>query len=142
MLIRSGCGLSSRWQAGMTLIELLVTLAIVAILASAAAAAYESFMQEARRADAVTGLLELAEEAEGVYLAGDGYRAFQARTSRGGHYRLSLAIEPGGEHYRASAVPLMSGRQRFDDCGAFWLDSRGRRGVSGSGKSVEVCWKQ
>ena len=49
-------------HAGFTLIELLIVVSIIAIIAVNAIPAYSQYLQKARRADAHTALLQLAQE--------------------------------------------------------------------------------
>lgn len=49
---------------GFTLIELMITVAIIGILAAIAIPAYQRYVREARRADAFTGLLDLQSRQE------------------------------------------------------------------------------
>ena len=54
-------------HSGFTLIELMITVAVVAILAAIAYPSYTGYVQRARRTDAKTVLLEAAQFMERVY---------------------------------------------------------------------------
>lgn len=129
-------------EAGVTLVELLITVTILAILATSVTAGYGKFMQETRRADAVLGLLEMASAAERTYLSDTSYTRIEGEVSRHGHYKLTLSVVDDGQVFTARAIPVEDGPQAGDACAEFWLDSHGRRGVSGTKESVEQCWKQ
>lgn len=58
---------SRRVQSGFSLMELMIAVAIVAILASIAYPSYVGYIQQARRADAVASLMELAQFMERYY---------------------------------------------------------------------------
>lgn len=124
---------------GFTLLELLVTLAIVGILTAIAWPGYGAVMRRAQRDEARLALLDIqyAEElryqnrlAYGDELAtprADGGLGLATR-SRGGSYTLAVRISEDGQHYTAIAQAVASGRQGADrDCRQFSIDETGRR---------------
>ena len=58
---------SSRFASGFTLVELMVTVAIVAILLSIAVPSYAQFMKQSRRGEAESALMDIAQR-EQTYL--------------------------------------------------------------------------
>src|SRR5271167_3137048 len=60
---------------GFTLIELVITMAIVAVLATVAVAAYTSQVQKSRRTDARSALLDLAGREEKLFSTNNAYSA-------------------------------------------------------------------
>ncbi|WP_276968674.1 type IV pilin protein, partial [Metallibacterium scheffleri] len=60
-------------DAGFTLIELMITLVVLAILTMIAVPIYEHQIEESRRTDARTALLELAEREERYYATNNAY---------------------------------------------------------------------
>lgn len=72
---RDGTAKSLASSRGFTLIELMVTVAIVAILATIAAETYSSQVQKSRRTDARTALLDLAGREEKLFSVSNAYSA-------------------------------------------------------------------
>ena len=152
---------------GFTLIELMVTVAIVAILASVALPAYTSYIARARRADARTQLVQAAQFMQRFYAANDQYvqdrtgnnvlgfsvgmpdnlrrspsdgtAVYQLNTSitTSGNYTATVAIDG----YTLSMAPISGGNAATDACGIFTLSSTGIRDVSGATKTRDECWK-
>lgn len=116
---------------GFTLIEMLITVAIVAILAAIAVPSYQQFILKSRRSDGMSALLKLQLEQEKFrancrYYAGtlagvDSCGADSANsslnfssTSEDGYYNIAIN-ESTGNHYIITADPI--GPQAADsDC--------------------------
>jgi type IV pilus assembly protein PilE len=127
--------------AGFSMIELLVTMAIVGIIASVAYPSYMESVRKARRSDATTTLLD-------IQLAQEKYRAnnpsyttslsnlgFSGTDSWEGYYTLSVA-SASGTAFSASATPKSGSAQEDDDC-SFTITQNGPD-VSTSTK--RSCW--
>ena len=71
--MRPYSGHRQRSAAGFTLIELMITVAIVAILAAIAMPSYSAYVARARRAEARTQLLQAAQFMQRFYAANDRY---------------------------------------------------------------------
>jgi len=96
-----------RQQPGFTLIELMITVAIIAILASIAFPSYESSMRKSRRATAQAFMMDAAAREQQVFLDSRGYvavannAAFQAALNIGvptdvsSFYDLSVTLVAG-----------------------------------------------
>ncbi len=137
-----------RGEDGFTLIELMITVAIIAILAAVVLPAYQDSVRKARRADARAALTTAAQMMERHYTENNSYAtatfsasasATYSNKSENGHYLLSL---PAGNltvtTFTAQAVP--QGAQVADPCGTFTLTHRGTRGVSGGTLTAAQCW--
>ncbi len=138
--------------AGFTLIELMVTVAIVAILSAIAYPAYTEYILKSRRTDARNALLDLAARQERFYSLNNQYSTVPStlgyagsafpvnvQTGNAAYYQLTVsAPTPAAATlptFAASAVPL--GNQAKDKCKTYTIDHLGRQGNS---SSEAGCW--
>lgn len=137
--------------AGFTLIEMLITVAIVGIIAAIALPSYQSTVRKSNRAEAKTELTDIAQRLQrcytlyakfndaancGVYqdLEDDGY------ISRGGqYYKITIGVPASGNPpqttYRltATAVKAPQTQDTADGCNELTLDHTGA-------KAPAACW--
>ena len=122
---------------GFTLIELMIVVAVLAILAALAIPIYSDHVDRTRRADAVTGLTQLAQELERCFTRNNSYTADACPTgpvdSPDGFY--SIAINADSTEYTLTATA--QGNQTRDNCDDFTLDSLGNRDAD---PNVAECW--
>lgn len=137
---------------GVTLLELLITLAIVAIVASIAYPSYRQHLLRAHRTEAIEALLSLAAEQERHHLAYGRYAEHLdavgalglpiPATTATGMYDLGLE-EAGPTHFVAVATPTAGGRQATDRlCTRMILRDTGRRtAADADGRdTTRECW--
>lgn len=137
-------------QRGFTLIEVMVVVVILGILAGIAYPSYLEHVRKARRADAQTALLELAQFMERYYTANGRYVTgsnaaptlpFSEAPKDGStkYYDLGFAAAPTASGYTLQAAPknAMSG----DHCGTLTLAHTGAKGQA-SGATLAECWRR
>ncbi len=133
---------------GFTLIELMITVAIVAILAAVAIPSYKDYIARGRRAEASAVLLEANQYMQRYYSSNDGYtdtlptslQYVPKGAATGQTYQLTAAIVTAS--YTITAAPM--GNMATDSCGSYLLTSQGRKlvkiGTSSPTTSI-TCWK-
>lgn len=143
----TGIGLR-RASRGFTLIELMITIAVIGILASIAIPSYTSYVARGNRAEARAALLEAQQYMERFYAANSRYNMSDASNptlpsrlvnvpSTGTRYTLSVSASTTG--YTLTAAP--TGSMTADKCGSLTLSSTGVRAVSGATLSAAECWR-
>lgn len=141
-------------QQGFTLVDLLIALAIVAILTAIAIPSYQNYVLQARRADAKTGLLDLAAREErylslnptgySTVAANLGYAAFPVNLGTGAtpDYQMSV-VSATATSYVLQAVP-QGGQTNDTTCGTYQLDNLGNQfnipAAGGPAQTVAGCW--
>jgi len=131
---------------GFTLLELVITCAIVAILASIAYPSYVNSVQKSRRSEATAALLGVASQMErfstehssyALATLGTGTNAVYPNHTENSYYNLSLS-NLGATTFTVSAAP--TGVQASDPCGTFSYDQQGNKSVSGGTWTKAQCW--
>lgn len=115
---------------GFTLIELMITIAIVAIVVSIAVPAYTDQMRKSRRGQAKADLVEYAQTAERWHTINNTYTGWtppSAASPRTGaaHYSI-VASNLGAATFTLTATPSSSG-QTGDRCGTLTINQAGRK---------------
>jgi type IV pilus assembly protein PilE len=132
-------------QRGITLVELMITVAIVGILAAIAYPSYRSQVIRTTRTEGKTALEQRALQMEKcftrymVYNSANCAAAQPAadRVTSDGHYRIAIS-RPGATTFTLTATP--QGAQATDaECANLTIDETGRRGTTGT-ETPERCW--
>jgi type IV pilus assembly protein PilE len=140
---------------GFTLIELMITVAILAVLATIATVAYTSQMQKSRRTDARSAVLDLAGREEKLYSTTNAYSATPSDlgyapvgtpypiTIGSGYYQVSVATpdpNQGGAAGTYSVTATAVGVQAGDtQCATLSVNQQGAQTSTGTAPST-TCW--
>lgn len=142
--------ISQKSVSGFTLIELMMSLAILSILVAIAYPSYLSQVQKSHRTSAKTALLDLASREAQYYSTNNAYNytltslgysgagtstgtiAIPSTTTQ--YYDLSVAVRTSGTGFVAQATPV--GSQAADACATYEINDLGVKSVTGSGN----CW--
>jgi type IV pilus assembly protein PilE len=127
---------------GFTLLELMITVAIVAILAAAALASYGYATVKTRRAAAKGCLTDGAQFMERYYTANFTYAGAALPSCSSDvtpYYRVEFSGTPDGSTYIVQAVPLAGQAHSDTLCGTLSINQVGHRTASGTG-GVTECW--
>ena len=138
----------ARRNAGFTLIELMIAVAVIALLAAIALPSYQSSVRKARRTDARNALVAVAQlmerhNTENNSYIGASLATWNKTASENGFYTIAFPVPSSGTNptlntFLLSATP--AGSQASDGCGTFTLDQAGVRGVTGGTLSAAQCW--
>ena len=146
----------ARRAGGFTLIELMITVAIIGILTAIVYPSYRESIAKGRRAKLTTQMLAAQQFMERWYSENYDYSKNTAGTlvtdatqfparfgtvppEGGQYYSLSLTATATNS-YTMTAVP--TGVMTGDKCGSFTLDNNGKKGVTGGTTTdVQTCWR-
>ncbi|TDV51190.1 type IV pilus assembly protein PilE [Pseudomonas graminis] len=127
---------SNRSERGFTLIELMITVAIVAILAAIAYPSYTKYVQRGYRSEGIVMLNDAVARMERYYAQNNTYAVtnltalgFASATplSQTGKYQLSVTANATA--YSFTATP--KDQQTQDACGALTIDQAGAKTSAG-----------
>ncbi len=140
--------------AGFTLIELMVTVAIVAILATIAVSSYQTQVQKSRRTDARSALLDLAGREEKLFSTTNAYSQLPSDLGYAasgvnfpmpvgsGYYTVNVLVPnpvaTTNSSYLITATAV--GTQASDTaCATLSVDQTGLQSSTGGGTAA-TCW--
>lgn len=129
-------------QRGFTLIELMITVAIIALIASIALPSYASYVQRTRRAEAKTFIYGLANQLERCYTRFGTYNHPSCSVGAGpfdspkGYYRVAISNFTAFS-YTLTATP-QAAQTTDTQCGRFEINHLGLQSATGTLGSS--CW--
>lgn len=130
---------------GFTLIEMMITVAIVAILAAVAYPSYTEYVKRSNRSEGQALLSDTAAAQERYYSQNNVYitdnadiAKLNARTdSTTGKYSLTIDERDTDVGYLLIATPTFTDT----DCGNLTLNDLGDRDITGTVKTRDECWR-
>ncbi|WP_176217580.1 type IV pilin protein [Chromobacterium violaceum] len=131
---------------GVTLVELMITLAVVAILGTIAYPMYTGYAQRSRRSDAwqaLTTAQAQMEQCYSQYFAYNNAACTVTTASPNGYYQVQIASSTTASAYTLTATPVSSGLQAADaSCGSFSVGSTGIRSAQNAqgADTSSTCW--
>lgn len=128
-------------QNGFTLVELMITVAIIGIIAGIAYPAYQGYLERSRRSDARVALMRMADAQERFYLQNNTYAVNVNDVGGVGtddNFYVLAVTAANANTYTLRATPVAGRPQVNDtDCPDLILTSAGQKTSSGTG----TCWK-
>lgn len=134
-------------QAGFTLIELMIAVAIVGILAAIAVPNYSEYVKRASRVEATAALLDAANKQEQYFVDNREYTSkfadlsLQSKTENQ-HFELSITLNGDKNTFVIAAKPIAGPVKGDGDCTELSITDTGLKGAKGSkgGSDIGYCW--
>ena len=135
-------------QSGFTLIELMITVAIVGILSAVAYPAYTQYIVRSNRSSAVSFVMNLAGKQEQYNLDSRQYTnqlsllgAATVPTEVANNYSVTVTVDNAVAPpvYNVTAMPTGNQLVRDTQCGTLSIDQTGNKTITGT-STVSRCW--
>lgn len=134
-------------NSGYSLVELLITVAIITIVTSIALPSYRQHVQRSHRSDATAALLRIAAQQEKFYLQNNTYTATLAdlniTETENGWYTLAIGAADTDTFSATAKIKPSEAQQHDKQCSEFAIDAQGNRTAKtgGGADSTEECWR-
>lgn len=139
-------------QLGFTLIELMITVAIVGILAAIALPSYMEYVDRSNRTDAKIALMQNAQFLERNYTIANSYEKLSdgsdvvlpiTRSPVDGTKLYDITADLTATGYRLRAVPTDGSRMENDKCATLQMNQLGQKTVTGGATlDASTCWRK
>ena len=131
---------------GFTLVEMMITVAIIAIITASAWPSYERYQQKGRRADGISALLQNSAQLEKCYINNSTYVGCTLLTASARNYYV-IANALAAETYVLTATPNAGSAQASDnECATFTINELGVKGFTTTSTdpvgTLKRCWSQ
>ena len=130
---------------GFTLIELMITIAILAIIAAIAIPSYDRYKRKGYRMEAISFLSNVAAYQENWFAENGAYTANPSKLSKTGittldHYSLSVNVGDGSTFLVTATAKLTQTSDK--DCYKYTIDNLGRKKAEKDDASdnSRICW--
>lgn len=129
---------------GFTLIEVMITVAIVGILAAVAYPSYTEHVKKSARAEAITALVDAANKQEQFFVDNHDYTSVLANlglntTTETGLYTLTIVAVANSREFTITATPASGVPLTDSYCTTLVINELSTKTSTGSGTSKE-CW--
>lgn len=141
-----------RRAGGFSLLELMITVAIIGILASVAYPSYREHVAKSRRSEAANALMVGAQALERYYSANGRYTTtvdsgtlpavYPTKVPDNGaaYYEIAVSGTPAPNSF--TLVAQRKGVMSGDGCGDLTINQSGQVGISNASKTLAECWRR